>query len=144
MSALAPQGVGHRREIVRLAVPAFLALIAEPLFLLADSAIIGHLGTAELAGLGIASAALVTAAGVFVFLAYGTTSVVARHLGAGDERSAIGAGLDGFWLALALGGLTAAVPAPSPSASHSPSMPALTAARSSPAPRWRATTLVVP
>jgi len=109
MSALAPQGVGHRREIVRLAVPAFLALIAEPLFLLADSAIIGHLGTAELAGLGIASAALVTAAGVFVFLAYGTTSVVARHLGAGDERSAIGAGLDGFWLALALGALTAAV-----------------------------------
>lgn len=109
MSALAPQGVGHRREIARLAVPAFLALIAEPLFLLADSAIIGHLGTAELAGLGIASAALVTAAGVFVFLAYGTTSVVARHLGAGDERSAIGAGLDGFWLALALGALTAAV-----------------------------------
>ncbi|MFM6848914.1 MAG: MATE family efflux transporter [Terrabacter sp.] len=99
----------HRREIVRLAVPAFLALIAEPLFLLADSAIIGHLGTAELAGLGVASAALVTAAGVFVFLAYGTTSVVARHLGAGDESSAVGAGIDGLWLALGLGVVTAAV-----------------------------------
>lgn len=109
MSSLAPRAVGHRREIVRLAVPAFLALIAEPLFLLADSAIIGHLGTAELAGLGIASAALVTAAGVFVFLAYGTTSVVARHLGAGDERSAVSAGIDGLWLALALGTLSAAV-----------------------------------
>ncbi|NUO35390.1 MAG: MATE family efflux transporter [Dermatophilaceae bacterium] len=95
--------------MVRLAVPAFLALIAEPLFLLADSAIIGHLGTAELAGLGVASAALVTAAGVFVFLAYGTTSVVARHLGAGDESAAIGAGIDGLWLALGLGVLTAAV-----------------------------------
>ncbi|NUR78896.1 MAG: MATE family efflux transporter [Dermatophilaceae bacterium] len=94
--------------MVRLAVPAFLALIAEPLFLLADSAIIGHLGTAELAGLGVASAALVTAAGVFVFLAYGTTSVVARHLGAGDESAAIGAGIDGLWLALGLGVLTAA------------------------------------
>jgi Na+-driven multidrug efflux pump len=100
---------GHRREIVRLAVPAFLALIAEPLFLLADSAIIGHLGTAELAGLGVASAALVTAAGIFVFLAYGTTSVVARHLGAGDESSAISAGIDGLWLALALGVVTATV-----------------------------------
>jgi putative MATE family efflux protein len=101
--------VNHRREILRLAVPAFLALIAEPLFLLADSAIVGHLGTAELAGLGVASAALVTAAGVFVFLAYGTTSVVARQLGAGDTRAAIAAGVDGLWLAIGLGVLTAGV-----------------------------------
>ena len=108
MSGAATPPVGHRREIVRLAVPAFLALIAEPLFLLADSAIIGHLGTAELAGLGVASAALVTAAGIFVFLAYGTTSVVARHLGAGDESSAISAGIDGLWLAVGLGAVTAA------------------------------------
>ena len=99
----------QRRDILRLAVPAFLALIAEPLFLLVDSAIIGHLGTAELAGLGVASAALITGAGIFVFLAYGTTSVVARHLGAGDERSAISAGVDGLWLALGLGAVTAAV-----------------------------------
>jgi putative MATE family efflux protein len=98
----------HRREILRLAVPAFLALIAEPLFLLADSAIIGHLGTAQLAGLGVASAALLTASGIFVFLAYGTTSVVARHLGAGDPRSAVSAGIDGFWLAIGLGAVTAA------------------------------------
>ncbi|WP_323095615.1 MATE family efflux transporter [Intrasporangium sp. YIM S08009] len=101
----------HRREILRLAVPAFLALIAEPLFLLADSAIVGHLGTAQLAGLGVASGALVTAAGIFVFLAYGTTSVVARHLGAGDDRAAIGAGIDGLWLALGLGAATAVVTA---------------------------------
>ena len=40
------------REILRLAVPAFLALVAEPLFLLSDAAIVGHLGTTELAGLG--------------------------------------------------------------------------------------------
>jgi putative MATE family efflux protein len=99
----------HRREILRLAVPAFLALIAEPLFLLADSAIVGHLGTAELAGLGVASAALLTAAGVFVFLAYGTTSVVARQLGAGDTRAAITAGVDGLWLAAGLGVVTAAL-----------------------------------
>ena len=104
--AAAYGGPGQRREILRLAVPAFLALIAEPLFLLADSAIIGHLGTAQLAGLGVASAALMTAAGIFVFLAYGTTSVVARHLGAGDEKSAVAAGIDGLWLALGLGAAT--------------------------------------
>ncbi|WP_409485687.1 MATE family efflux transporter [Arsenicicoccus dermatophilus] len=93
--------------MLRLAVPAFLALVAEPLFLLADSAIVGHLGTAPLAGLGVASAALLTAANVFVFLAYGTTSVVARHVGAGDERGAVATGLDGVWLASGLGLVTA-------------------------------------
>ena len=104
-----------------LAVPAFLALIAEPLFLLADSAIVGHLGTAQLAGLGVASAALLTAAGIFVFLAYGTTSVVARQLGAGDERGAVAAGIDGIWLALGLGAVTAAVVAASRPARSAPS-----------------------
>ena len=99
----------QRQEILRLAVPAFLALVAEPLFLLADSAIIGHLGTVQLAGLGVASAALVTAANVFVFLAYGTTALVARHVGAGSERAAVAAGVDGLWLALVLGLATAAV-----------------------------------
>jgi putative MATE family efflux protein len=97
---------GHRREILRLAVPAFLALVAEPLFLLADSAIVGHLGTTSLAGLGVASAVLLTAVNIFVFLAYGTTSVVARRLGAGDLRSALASGIDGIWLALLLGVVT--------------------------------------
>jgi putative MATE family efflux protein len=94
------------REILALAVPAFLALVAEPLFLLADSAIIGHLGTAQLAGLGVASATLITAANIFVFLAYGTTSIVARQIGAGSQRGALEAGIDGTWLAIALGVVT--------------------------------------
>lgn len=97
------------REILSLAVPAFLALVAEPLFLLADTAIIGHLGTAQLAGLGVASAVLLTAANLFVFLAYGTTSIVARQVGAGRTRGALAAGLDGVWLALILGVLVAVV-----------------------------------
>jgi putative MATE family efflux protein len=91
------------REILRLAVPALLALVAEPLFLLADAAIVGHLGTASLAGLGIAGAVLQTAVGLCVFLAYGTTAGVARHLGAGDLRGALTQGVDGLWLAVAIG-----------------------------------------
>ncbi|WP_028637851.1 MATE family efflux transporter [Nocardioides sp. URHA0032] len=91
------------REIVRLAVPAFLALVAEPLFLLADAAIVGHLGTAPLAGLGIAAAVLQTAIGVCIFLAYGTTASVARFLGAGDLRGALAHGIDGLWLAVGIG-----------------------------------------
>jgi putative MATE family efflux protein len=93
----------HDREIVSLAVPAFGALVAEPLFVLADSAIVGHLGTAQLAGLGIAAALLSTAVSVFVFLAYATTAAVARRVGAGETQAAIRQGMDGIWLALLLG-----------------------------------------
>ncbi|MGW2682299.1 MATE family efflux transporter [Streptomyces sp. NPDC001414] len=93
----------HDREIVALAVPAFGALVAEPLFVMADSAIVGHLGTAQLAGLGVASALLTTAVSVFVFLAYATTAAVARRVGAGDLPAAIRQGMDGIWLALLLG-----------------------------------------
>ncbi|MDX2699752.1 MATE family efflux transporter [Streptomyces ipomoeae] len=109
-----PRAARHRhdREIVALAVPAFGALVAEPLFLMVDTAIVGHLGTAQLAGLGVASALLVTAVSVFVFLAYATTAAVARRVGAGDLRAAIRQGMDGIWLALILGALVVAVVVP--------------------------------
>ncbi|WP_086739271.1 MATE family efflux transporter [Streptomyces glaucescens] len=102
----------HDREIVALAVPAFGALVAEPLFILADSAIVGHLGTAQLAGLGVASALLTTAVSVFVFLAYATTAAVARRVGAGELQAAIRQGMDGIWLALLLGAGVIAVVLP--------------------------------
>jgi putative MATE family efflux protein len=97
------------REILRLAVPAFLALVAEPLFLLTDAAIVGHLGTPELAGLGVAAVVLQTVVGLCVFLAYGTTASVARHLGAGDLRAALAQGVDGVWLAVLIGTLATAL-----------------------------------
>ncbi|MFB4304963.1 MATE family efflux transporter [Actinomadura sp. GTD37] len=93
----------HDREILRLAVPAFGALVAEPLFLLSDSAIVGHLGTAQLGGLGVAGQALSTLVYLCVFLAYGTTAGVARQIGAGNTRAAIRQGIDGMWLAVAIG-----------------------------------------
>ncbi|MFG2132613.1 MATE family efflux transporter [Streptomyces sp. NPDC048751] len=102
----------HDREIVALAVPAFGALVAEPLFVMADSAIVGHLGTAQLAGLGVASALLMTAVSVFVFLAYATTAAVARRVGAGELQAAIRQGMDGIWLALLLGAAVIAVVLP--------------------------------
>jgi MATE family, multidrug efflux pump len=97
----------HAREILRLAVPAFGALIAEPLFLLADSAIVGHLGVAQLAGVGLASAVLHTAVGLMVFLAYSTTPAVARAVGDGQFAKALAAGRDGVWVALLLGAVLA-------------------------------------
>ncbi|MEV6668832.1 MATE family efflux transporter [Streptomyces sp. NPDC051162] len=102
----------HDREILSLAVPAFGALVAEPLFLMADSAIVGHLGTPQLAGLGVAAALLTTAVSVFVFLAYATTAAVARRVGAGDLQAAIRQGMDGIWLALLIGVAVIAVTLP--------------------------------
>jgi putative MATE family efflux protein len=95
------------REIFTLAVPTFATLVSEPLLLLADSAIIGHLGTVELAGLGIAANVLGILTGLCIFLAYGTTGTVARRLGAGDRAAALSGGLDGLVLAVGLGVLLA-------------------------------------
>ncbi|MFF2790343.1 MATE family efflux transporter [Streptomyces sp. NPDC058049] len=102
----------HDREIFALALPAFGALVAEPLFVMADSAVVGHLGTPQLAGLGIAAAVLTTAVSVFVFLAYATTAAVSRRVGAGDLQAAIRQGIDGIWLALLLGAAVVAVVLP--------------------------------
>jgi len=93
----------HDREIVRLAVPAFGALVAEPLYVLADTAIVGRLGTRPLAGLAVAGIVLSSAFSVFNFLAYSTTAGVARYLGSGDRRRAAELGVDGMWLALGIG-----------------------------------------
>src|SRR5512132_2294169 len=93
----------HDREILRLAVPAFFALVAEPLFLLADAAIVGHLGTPQLARLGIARTVPPAVVSLCIFLAYGTTAAVARRLGAGDSLGAIRQGIDGIWLAILVG-----------------------------------------
>lgn len=91
------------RKILALAIPALGALIAEPIFLLTDTAMIGHLGATALASLGLASTVLTTVIGLLIFLAYATTPIVARRVGAGQFASAISAGVDGVWLALFLG-----------------------------------------
>ena len=99
----------HDREILRLAVPALGALVAEPLYILCDTAVVGHLGTDQLAGLAVASSILLLLYSIFIFLAYGTTSAVARLLGADDEREAAHQAVQGMWLALAVGLVLVAV-----------------------------------
>lgn len=91
------------REILRLAVPALGALVAEPLYILADTAVVGHLGTPHLAGLAVASSVLLTAHALCIFLAYGTTASVARLLGAGRSHDAAHEAVQGLWLAAGLG-----------------------------------------
>jgi putative MATE family efflux protein len=92
-------------EILRLAVPALGALAAEPLYVLVDTAIVGHLGTIQLAALALAATVLTSAFTIFNFLAYGTTARVARLHGAGREAEAARLGAQALWLALAVGGV---------------------------------------
>ncbi|WP_246836324.1 MATE family efflux transporter [Nesterenkonia sp. NBAIMH1] len=91
------------RQILALAVPALGALVVEPLFLLADTAIIGRLGTEPLAGAALGTTVMQTVVGLMIFLAYSTTPAVARFLGAGKHGRALAAGRDGVWLAVLLG-----------------------------------------
>ena len=106
----------HDREILRLALPAFGALVAEPLYILCDTAVVGHLGTDQLAGLAVASSILLLLYSIFIFLAYGTTAAVARLLGAGEAGEAAHQAVQGMWLAFLIGlalivvGLAAADP----------------------------------
>lgn len=93
----------HDREILRLALPALGALTVEPLYVLVDTAIVGHLGSDALGGLAVAGAVLVAVFNVFNFLAYSTTAAVARWIGAGDRRRAAEQGIAGAWLAVGLG-----------------------------------------
>jgi putative MATE family efflux protein len=92
----------YDREIFRLAVPALGALAAEPLYVLVDTAIVGHLGRAQLAALG-AAATVVSVFGMFNFLQYATTAQVARATGAKEDVVARRLGAQAFWLSLAIG-----------------------------------------
>ena len=94
--------------ILRLAVPALGSLAAEPLYILVDTAIVGHLGREPLAALGIAAVVLSGLFALFNFLQYGTTAQVARASGAGEDRVASRLGAQALWLSLGVGCAVAA------------------------------------
>ncbi|GAA5167680.1 MATE family efflux transporter [Pseudonocardia eucalypti] len=91
------------REVVRLAAPALLVLAAEPLYLLVDTAVVGHLGAVPLAGLAVGAVLLAQTAAQLTFLSYGTTARAARLYGAGRRADAIVEGVQSTWLALGIG-----------------------------------------
>jgi putative MATE family efflux protein len=86
------------RRIAALAIPALGTLAVEPLYVLVDTAIVGHLGTVPLGGLALASAVLTTLLPVFNFLSYGTTARAGFLTGAGDRAGAAGIASQGLWL----------------------------------------------
>ena len=97
------------RKLLALALLTFGQLIAEPAFVLIDTAIVGHVSENALAGLALGSTVVLTAVGLCVFLAYATTSQVARHFGAGRKVEGLQAGIDGIWLSFLIGVVLSAV-----------------------------------
>ena len=96
------------RRVVALALPALGTLAAEPLYRLVDTAVVGRLGTDQLAGLAIAVSILSLVVASSNFITYGTTQRVARRLGAGEQADAANVGIQALWLAALVG--LAAVP----------------------------------
>jgi putative MATE family efflux protein len=95
------------RAIAALAVPALAALAADPLYSLVDTALIGHLGAAELGAVAVGSAAFTASFWLFSFLAYAVTPTVARALGRGDRSAATAIGVQALLIAMAVGLLLA-------------------------------------
>ncbi|HJT37128.1 MAG TPA: MATE family efflux transporter [Actinomycetota bacterium] len=99
----------YDRAIVRLAVPALGSLAAEPLYVLVDTAVVGHLGRSQLGGLAITGTLLTTSFLLFNFLAYGTTATVARAFGGGDRRGAAAHAVQALWIAAGFGAILLAL-----------------------------------
>ena len=91
------------RRLLRLAGPAFVTLSAEPIYVLVDTAVVGHLGTTPLGGLAIAGTVLSTLTWLVMFLATGVTTQVGQRIGAGDSHGARSAVSQGLVAALAFG-----------------------------------------
>src|SRR6266498_4837787 len=102
----ADPAVPSLRRVARLALPALVVLAAEPLYVLVDTAVVGHLGRTPLAALAVGGVVLGLAAWFGIVLAYGTTGRAARHYGAGARADAVAEGVQASWLALGAGVLT--------------------------------------
>ncbi len=104
-----PAAAAGPRRILGLAVPTLGVLVAEPIYLLFDLAVVGRLGALALAGLAVGGLILAQVSSQLTFLSYGTTARAARRHGAGDERGAVAEGVQATWIAVALGTLILAV-----------------------------------
>src|SRR3982751_3700173 len=98
-----PAPTATARRIAQLALPALVVLAAEPLYVLVDTAVVGHLGRVPLAAVAVSGTVMSLAAWFGTLMAYGTTGRAARRFGAGDRSAAVAEGVQASWLALAVG-----------------------------------------
>lgn len=105
----APETNPTNRRILRLSMSALVVLIAEPLYLMLDLAVVGRLGGTDLAALGVGVLVLGVVSTQLTFLSYGTTARAAQKFGAGDRAGAVFEGMQATWIALGVGAAIVAV-----------------------------------
>ena len=91
------------RDINRLAIPAILSGIAEPIISLCDNAFIGKLGTEELAASGIATSFFLLVVWVLAQTRTATSALVAQALGSQRLRSVKHLVPQAFWVSVFFG-----------------------------------------
>ncbi|MBU2662250.1 MATE family efflux transporter [Actinoplanes bogorensis] len=109
---MSPPPAVSTRRIAQLALPALVVLAAEPLYVLVDTAVVGHLGPIPLAAVAVSGSVMSLAAWLGALMAYGTTGRAARRFGAGDRAAAVAEGVQASWLALTVGVLLALLAQP--------------------------------
>ncbi|BCJ57860.1 MATE family efflux transporter [Micromonospora endophytica] len=102
-STVTTDRVASPRRIAALALPALVVLAAEPLYILVDTAVVGHLGRVPLAAVAVGGTVMTLTAWLGTVVAYGTTGRAARRFGAGDRAAAVAEGVQSSWLALGVG-----------------------------------------
>src|SRR5918997_3660925 len=88
-----PRRTATARRITGLALPALVVLAAEPLYVLVDTAVVGHLGRVPLAAVAVGGTVMSVAVWFGTLMAYGTTGRAARRFGAGDASGAVAGGV---------------------------------------------------
>jgi len=98
-----------RRRVLTLAWPAVVEQILNMSVGLADTYIVGHLGAAPLAAVGLSVQTLNLFWALFSAIGVGSTALVARRIGAGEPEAADDVARQSIVLALLIGFLIAAV-----------------------------------
>lgn len=103
MSGVTDPGLVSARRIAALALPALVVLAAEPVYVLVDTAVVGHLGRVPLAGVALGGGLMAVAVWLGTVLAYGTTGRAARRFGAGQRDEAVAEGVQASWIGFLAG-----------------------------------------
>ncbi|HHW09372.1 MAG TPA: MATE family efflux transporter [Firmicutes bacterium] len=77
-----------RSSIMNLSLPVMGQMLSQTFAGIITQMVVGHLGAAELAGVGLANRIMFLLIGAVSALSVGNTVLVARNIGAGDEKAA--------------------------------------------------------
>ncbi|MDU4960842.1 MAG: MATE family efflux transporter [Sporomusaceae bacterium] len=94
---------GKAGVVLRLAVPTVLENFLMTVVGFVDTLLVARIGLQEVAAVGVTNAVVAVYIAVFMAMGIGTSSLVARYLGAGETGKASAIACQSTWLALALG-----------------------------------------